>query len=395
MASFAWGIASHLAVGNRGALPGDTEMFYAPVAVNLLQGQGYVLEGEFTDRYPPAFPIFLATIFRMGGTPDTGNRLYPWVILALQSVTIGCVFLAAREWLTVRQSLLAAGLLAINPIFMGFHVTRYAWNATALFLAWFFLSFWLLLRGARAAKPGLLVAAGLARGIAVLVWPAPSWLWLVDVAFIHRTTRVGSLSRSLAYLGGIVITVVPWLWMVHAHTGRISMSSGLFPSMTHGVLAPVAEPNSLAAAFTERAALAQQADTFTSPASIVGFYGRELTTHPWSALSFLGHKAARAWFASISRANDTARLASQVPLWILGLIGAPLVWRRDRAMAWLLFGTIGYFWIVSTAVLPTVRYMMPAVGMATLIAALATDHVIERAARRRAEAGNTPPRSPQ
>ena len=74
--------------------------------------------------------------------------------------------------------------------------------------------------------------------------------------------------------------------------------------------------------------------------------------------------------------------ASQLPLWVLGLIGAPLVWRRDRVMAWLLFGTIVYFWIVSTAVLPTVRYMMPAVGMATLIAAVAVDHLIDRITRR-------------
>ena len=140
MASFVWGIAAYLTVGDRGALPGDTEMFYEPVAVNLMQGQGFVLEGEFTDRYPPAFPVFLATIFRMGGTTGTDSTLYRWVMLAVQAVTIGCVFLAAREWLTERQALLAAGLLAINPIFMGFHVTRYAWNATALFLACFFLS---------------------------------------------------------------------------------------------------------------------------------------------------------------------------------------------------------------------------------------------------------------
>ena len=154
----------------------------------------------------------------MGGTTGTDSTLYRWVMLAVQAVTIGCVFLAAREWLTERQALLAAGLLAINPIFMGFHVTRYAWNATALFLACFFLSFWLLLRGARGATPGLLVAAGLARGVAVLVWPAPSWLWLVDIAFIHSAT--GSRTRSLAYLGGIVLMVAPWLWIVHAHTGQ-------------------------------------------------------------------------------------------------------------------------------------------------------------------------------
>lgn len=385
LATFVIGAAAYVRFGDVGPPPGDAVYSYVPTAVNLITGRGYVLAGEFTDRYPPGFPLFIAAVFRAGGTPDLDNALYRWVILGVNALTVGVVFLLAREWLTPRPALLGSLALAFNPVFIGLGATRYAWNATPLFLLCFVLSLWWLARGRRAPRLTTFAAGGLARGLAVLVWPGASWLWVVDAVFIARALR-GRASRVrhvLAFLAGLACVIGPWLVTAHAHTGRWALSSGLYPSMLDGVTMPAGPVLPEAPGFTARASAAAAAGALPETRDIAQFYVGELTAHPLDTFVFLAHKTGRAWYASIGGARDRLVFWSQVPLWLLGLYGAVRAWRDHRAMAVYACAVIAYCWIVSLGVVSVVRYMMPAVVLLSLFAGLGADALLARLPARR------------
>lgn len=377
------GIIGYLGFGDRGTDPGDAINLYVPIAVNLANGHGYVLEGEFNERTPPAFALFLSAIYRVSSPRDVHNRLYRWVILVVQALTVAWVFLVARHWLTIKQAVMAAALLALNPVFLGVGVTRYAWNTASLVLCFFFLSLWLLLEGVTRGRQSLLFASGLARGVTVLLWPAPAWLWLIDIVYVSWSAPPGQrrqrLPRSLAYLAGLAVMVLPWLFVVHAHTGRFELSNGLHPSMVHGITTVV---GGAAPGFVERALQEVDAGSLADTRSVVLFYLAQLRSFPSDTASFLLHKAAQAWFASIGGSLDRMVFWSQVPFWLLGLVGLGLAWRRRQPTTALLLTYVVYFWVITVSVLSVVRYMLPALGILAMFGALGADDLLSRWRRR-------------
>ena len=374
---------SYLVVGNRGTDPGDTVNFYAPVATHIVQGDGYVLENAFADRYPPAFPMFLAAIYRTGGTMDLENTYYRWAVVVLHSLTVMMLFLSARQWLTTTQASIAALLLMTHPVFAALGVTRLAWNATALFLFFFSTSLWLLFSSLRTGRRRAMTLSGLMLGASALTWPGPTLFPFVVISFILFARRSASpwwrLATMASYLLGFAVPVLTWMWFVYQHTGHMEVSAGWYPSMLHGLFYRGGVLGDYAIA--QRAIVADVAGQLQGSADVAIFYLRQLVQHPLDLFAFVGAKAARAWYASIGEAHDTLTLIVQVPYLLLGIHGARICLRRHRAHAQFLLGGIVYFWLMAVSVLAVVRYMTPALVLLLMFAAVGAEDVWLRVSR--------------
>lgn len=372
--------AAFLVCGHLGTEPGDTVNFYVPVAQSILAGHGYMLDGELAARYPPVFPYFLASVFRISATPDLTNPFYPWLMLVVQALSVAWCFRAAGEWLTRRQSVVAALLLMTHPIFATFSVTLFAWNATPIFLCSFTLSLWMVLVAARSHRMSVCVVSGVALAIAVLTWPAPALLWLVYLIFILVASPEVSLRvrvrAALAFCASFAVPVGAWMLVVHHDTGTYAISTGLYPSMVHGLTYSLQD---LAMGQRAQEALAQR--QLMDVASVLLFYARELGSHPMDAIVFVTMKAGRAWYASISGSHDAITGWVQLPYAALAIHGVRRCLRRDRQRTWFLLGVAAYFWTVSISVLAVVRYMMPALCVALMYAAVGAEDVCRRLPR--------------
>src|SRR5262249_60169307 len=89
---------------------------YSPLALSVLQGAGYVLAGDARDesRVPPAFPLYLAAVYRVFGTD-----VRPFILSILNSVfralTTLLVYLLAGALLDSRAAVAAGLIHAVDP----------------------------------------------------------------------------------------------------------------------------------------------------------------------------------------------------------------------------------------------------------------------------------------
>ena len=90
--------------------PSDMVSFYSPMGVNLAEGRGYMMNGAFTNRYPPLFPLFIAGIYKITGQAGLSNPVYPWLIALMQAFSCGLLFLIAKT-LTANTKLATAAAM--------------------------------------------------------------------------------------------------------------------------------------------------------------------------------------------------------------------------------------------------------------------------------------------
>ena len=89
------------------------EVQYQDIAVNLVEGRGFMMEGRLTSWRPPLYPFVLSLLYRMAGTTD------PDVVRVFQGLlslgTVAVVYLLARTIFGPRIAVAAAGIMAFYP----------------------------------------------------------------------------------------------------------------------------------------------------------------------------------------------------------------------------------------------------------------------------------------
>lgn len=173
-------------------------------------------------RRPPVYPLVIRGVY------DVFGRHYAPVI-ALQIVvgvaTVGLVYWLAGLLLPHRAALLAALLLAIDPASIVF--TNQLLTET-LFAFLLTLATALIVLARRRESVGLIVAAGLILGAAVLTRPVAQYLPLLLVALLvvlAGSRRRMSLVLSAALFAGFAVPVGGWLARNHAKTGVATIST--------------------------------------------------------------------------------------------------------------------------------------------------------------------------
>ena len=189
--------------------PGSDAAAYDELGWRLAQGQGYIWgDGTPTAFWPVGYPAFLAAIYLIFG--------YSWLAAGMANALLGAVNVAltyrlAREALSVRVSLAAAGVVALLPshIISFTSVLRNESLHTALTLAALIAVCRLARRPtwANAALFGLVLGVGLYVRPILLVFPvvAAALIAIRGEAGIRKAVGLAGLAAVVALL-----VISPW-----------------------------------------------------------------------------------------------------------------------------------------------------------------------------------------
>ena len=160
-----------------------------------------------TASRPPLYPLMLAG-FRFSQLPMNPPSI-GWLHVILGVATVAAVWRLGQLWqLPVSASLLAAGLVAVDPILLN-QMSQLVPDTLAAFVG--VLALIAMTKAGRTSSARQSLAAGVLGGLSVLC--EPTFLaWLVVAVVMLGCARSGAeRSKKLgAVLGGAAIVLTPW-----------------------------------------------------------------------------------------------------------------------------------------------------------------------------------------
>ena len=96
-----------------------------------------------------------------------------------------------------------------------------------------------------------------------------------------------------------------------------------------------------------------------------------LQTDPLGFMTFMVKKLGRMWYATESGKNHSLILLSQLPIYLLAVIGIVFAWMKGKTSAWIPLCLIAYFIALHWLSLPLFRYMIPIMPYVIGLAAFA------------------------
>lgn len=212
--SFLWVLAVAVIVRLALLVPMDDltlvmdERQYQEIAVNLVEGRGFMLSDKPTSWRPPLYPFVLSLVYRAAGTTDPlAARVFQ---AGLSLINLVLVYLLGRRLFGERVALGAAVIFAVYPSFVFYNNHLLTEGLFTFLLTLTAYSLAVYLGSGRAI---VLAAAGAALGLTVLtreiLWPMLGVIALLagHVTGWHPTRWAGHLA---ALAGAFLIVVTPW-----------------------------------------------------------------------------------------------------------------------------------------------------------------------------------------
>lgn len=181
----------------------------------MREGTLTAVEGGAADVHPLLYYQCLNLWMRAFGDSPAAVRLFS-VLLGV--LTVGAIYLLAREWFGVRTGIVAAAITAVAPFHVQYsqEVRMYALLGLTLTVAT-----WLYWRAWQQGSSGYWVAFGMVAGVSMYVQQLAGVtlmaiglipLWLRDRARMWRTVLA-------AILAGVIY--LPWMWHLPAQLGKL------------------------------------------------------------------------------------------------------------------------------------------------------------------------------
>jgi hypothetical protein len=342
---------------------------YDVIAGNLADGSGFRLEGSSlaaAERLP-LYPSFLAAHLRL-----FGRSPIPWQVGQSVLGALTCVFvlLVARRWASRIGAVGAAVFCALHPTLV-LYVARPLTETLYIFLLVLFV---------HALVSERWLAAGGWLGLGLLV-KSSALLHLVALPPLLSRASVRPLLRAGAVT---VLVLLPWVgWNVWAHgaahlltaTGGRNLHQGLFISRRVGWTTPVGELNREAdwALWNDmrQARVAWTGDVTVDDAA-AGRVAREwIGRHPDVATRLWARNLLLTWYLARTAPSMALHAVVHGLLLLATLIGTVRLLRtpsvRDLALALMLI-VVAYTG-AHAVIKPGIRYILPAVPVAAMLAA--------------------------
>jgi 4-amino-4-deoxy-L-arabinose transferase-like glycosyltransferase len=356
----------------------DYFSFYEPVARNLVQGNGLVTsDGSPAVRYPPGYPLILAGLIKFAQGSGLREPVVLRTFVALvATVTPMLVYGITAAVFEQGVAFVAAVLWAVYPFYLW--LTKQP-NSEIPFILFFFLAVYLFVRSMDfhrfAAWPGF--AVGVSVGIASLVRPialALSGALLLALWFCGRVwTKRQRRLFSVLLLFGNVLVVLPWELWAYEKTGHwVLLSTGGPPSIIDGLTFALKErDNGTTLSVSPEVrnlmqAVKDQSGQLQSTSAIATFLAKKSKSEPFAVLELILLKARRAWYANDSQSLERWIALLQAPYLLLAAVGAVVATKLglgQRRLTLVVLLVTGYFWIMTIAALPVLRYMVAAMGL--------------------------------
>ena len=358
----------------------DYQSFYEPVARSLLAGDGLTLDGHPAVQYPPGWPLVLAAAFGLAErTAASEDVLLTGMILLLTGISGALIYLLAAEIYPPKPALWAGVLWVSYPIFL--YNTKQP-NSEHLFLVFFFASVLVYFRLLDRPQAGPALLVGVLSGISLLIRPVALGIGILFAFATPLALRGIALRRRLALAGliltGLLVTIAPWeAWTRANSQANILINYRGLRSVNDGLTFGVYDKD-----YRERLNLPQDVldlmqryldavaqGRIVSVGDVAVHLAGELSEHPGTLIKLLAIKALRAWYATDSGRFEGYLIGLQLSYLGASAAGMAAILkesRRKKTQLVILLLLVVYFWLMTTAVLPIVRYMLPAMAILIL-----------------------------
>jgi len=375
------------------SVPGtDYTYCYEPVANDILQGRGIRVQESFAIRYPPGYPIILASIFWLSQLTGI-NKLEAVVIFNVIIIALTCciLFLLIKLILDKKIALISVFLWTTYPFNLWLIKNP---NTEIPFILLFYSALLAYVLALRKISFKLFLLSGIFLGFASLVRPITLFLaipLLVLIFFIIKSIPFRKkLLLSIVFLIGYIIVISPWSIYVYSNTGRLlPLSTGGFSDVAGNLTFMVNKskinnweegkmklPNDVVA-LIERSRAANAVEL----GEITYFFWQEAKRNPITLLKLIGIKIGRAWYATSEMWWEKQILIVQL-IYLVPAMAGIIIWFKKikEKISYLLFLLIiiFYFWAVTVAALSILRYMIPVMGLIMIFSAITIDMIIGR-----------------
>ena len=185
------------------------ERQYQDIAVNLVHGRGFALDGRLTSWRPPLYSVGLAGLYAASETtnPDLARAFQ--ALLSLGTVVL--VYLLGRRVFGVGVARGAAAVMAFYPpllFYNNYLLTEVLFIFTVTLTAWTFVEY------LASGRLRVLIASGVALGLATLTrdiaWPTVAIMGALVVYRRRREWR-GMLGHVALLVTVLVLMLAPWV----------------------------------------------------------------------------------------------------------------------------------------------------------------------------------------
>jgi 4-amino-4-deoxy-L-arabinose transferase-like glycosyltransferase len=365
----------------------DARDVYRPIAISLVEGGGYQLDGDRlrATKVAPGFPVYLAAVYRVFGIDAPIWWLGVLNALMRTGTTLLVYLLAARAFGSA-TGFAAGALHALDP-WEAFWSAIVLKESLAVLLS--VLAIYALVRAfdARSWQAG--AAAGIALGAASLTRFAtlglfPWTLFLIALAAARRIVDRRAASRlAMAVTLGLIAGLSPWIVRNYPLFGgpMVFTRVGYYFFLSNG---PGTERSPDTSGYSGYSPADQNRGRQMVPpgsgytrrqVSLLGGTMAHLAAHPRIAVTLIAARAVNMWrptFAGSSIGNIVVLGASYSMLMVAALVGLMLgLGRRDerqRSARFVLYGTVAFYIVLHAAFWSEVRYRQYAMPLLTAFA---------------------------
>jgi len=206
--------------------PDETE--YVELAKNLALHNEFLYKDHLTSFRPPGFAFLMSVVFRLFDTTS------PVPVRAMQMLfsvlTVGVIYLLGRDGWGEKVGLIAAGIFAFYPSFIG--LTNMLLTEPC-YIFCISLSCWAMVRHLRNPHAGWAAGSGVALGLGTLIRDTLFYGGPVTTLFllVHAwRDRRYHWHHIAAFAGGFVIVIAPWSirnTLLHGQFTMISTVGGI------------------------------------------------------------------------------------------------------------------------------------------------------------------------
>jgi hypothetical protein len=359
----------------------DTTYEYDPIAVNVVSGNGFVLNsGEPDSIRGPGYPLFLAAIYK------TIGRSYPAVRL-IQSVLDGVtvvlvVHLTWILWGNWKRAIAAGSILSLYPFSVYFS------NLVAvetLFCLIFFMSVFFFIKGCRKENLGMFVVSGMLLAYSVLIrstsllFPLAMGIWLFVFKGFSKKNMVGYACLLVAFAA----VLLPWSirnYCVFNEFIATTTNGGInfYLGSSLKYLRPREEGMQQVKIEDE---LRKMADMGIRSPQKRDLYFRNLgwqnyknawLHNPLDVAKLVFYKAIRFWYATDTGRQEKIVFVIHIAFLLVSIFGISSAIKRKQCPAetWLLVMSVFYYWLIFTVMFPLARYTMPIIPMLAILTSL-------------------------
>ena len=336
----------------------------------LMDGKG-LSDPSFPVYNPPLYPLFIAVCLSVFGDDQTSVKIAQ---IFVDSLTMIMIYFIMKDIFDVETALVSAGIFSLYPFSTYLTISIASEPFFTFLLAGFVLSG---VYAVRSIKWGHCCVAGILLGLATLTRGATQFVPLMLAVILilwGKRGRAAILCYGALCLS-FVLVILPWTvrnYLVLDDFIPVATSGGIVLLMgsSEEFLIIEGKPAMLQRHVPPVGGKPSQTDRFFTRAGLE-IHMTHLQTDPLGFMTFMVKKLGRMWYATESGKNHSLILLSQLPIYLLAVIGIVFAWMKGKTSAWIPLSLIAYFIALHWLSLPLFRYMIPIMPYVIGLAAFA------------------------